>query len=181
MHPAKNTRIENGVSVRMDIFEYLFVHAQRLPDKDFLRPINKHKYSSRSRHATGENNKQKQTKELSADSPNCGDPRRQRKLFQRGLGLFNKLVVSDDEVTCSCENFRRFGKCEDSELLGFICLGEKGYPSSAMVDFNDWKEGYPVVSSRLRKKVLNLMDAKGMIVHVAAPSQDPSKLLQDPK
>ena len=81
-------------------------------------------------------------------------------------------------VTCTCENFRRFAKCEDSELLGFICLGELGRPTAkSVVDFNDCNEGFDTVSKRLRKKVLNLVDAGA--VHVAAPSQDPFKVLQD--
>ena len=82
-------------------------------------------------------------------------------------------------VTCTCENFRRFGRCKDSELMAFICLGKDGVPSdSNAVDFNACKEGYDVVSGRLREKVLNLVDPGR--VCVKAPQQDPSKVLQEP-
>ena len=169
----------------MDIFEYLFIHSQRLPDRDLLRkPINKKKYTSRSKHATIETVRDNHTNDLTAEEDEDGDPRRDRKLYQRELGLFHKLVVRAAEgdkstVTCTCENFRRYGKCEDSELMGFICLeGKSGQPTDDnAVDFNDCKEGYDVVSKRLRAKVLSLVDAK--CVCIQAPPKDPSEVLQD--
>ena len=88
IHPSKTTRIRDGVTEQMDIFEYLFVHAQRLPDKRLLRPINKHKYTSRSRHDTVENTKQSRMDELKEEEGIEENVRQgKRKLFQRGLGL----------------------------------------------------------------------------------------------
>ena len=125
--------------------------------------------------------KHKRTKELRDENEGSGNPRWQRRLFQRGLGLFNTLVVGNDKVTCTCENFRRFGNCEESELFGLICLGEKGYPPP-IVDFVQWADGYAKMSDRLRTKVLNLVDAAvGINVIITAPSEDPSKVLQEPK
>ena len=177
MHPNKITRKENGVPVRLDVFEYLFRHAQRLPDKQFLRPINKHKYSSRSRHGVGETQNEKEINQMTLLDDADSDLH-QQKLYQRALGLFNKIVVQDDEVTCSCENFCRFEKCEDSELFAFICLGESGYPKQHhAINFHACKDGYPQISSRLREKVLDLVGAGE--ADVDAPPQDPAKSLQE--
>ena len=148
-------------------------------DKDLVRPINTHKYSTNTKNDRGERIKQKRTKELRDENEGSDNPRRH--LFQRGLGLFNTLKVGNDEVICSCENFHRFGKCEESELFGFICLGKKGYPPH-IGDFITYADGYVKMADRLRKKVLNLVDADaGNNVIITAPSKNPSKVLQEPK
>lgn len=181
MHPSVITRTKNGVQVQMDISEYLFVHAQRLENTEMLRPVNQLKYKRKSRSGVGETNKLSRMKQLrEKDGCDEDDALGRRKLYQRGLGLFNKLVVNEHGVTCSCENFRRFGMCEDSELLGFVCLGERGQPTQeTAIDFNRCKEGFPTLSSRLQKKLLDLVDAGN--VSVQAPPQDPSKVRQDPQ
>jgi len=182
MHPDITTRKdENGNEIRLDVFEYLFRHAQRLSQKTLLRPINTHRYCTRTRHAVGENSKEKNAKELADNERTAeNDLQRERKLFQRDLGLFNKLVVGDKGVVCTCENFRRFGMCEDSELVGFICLGEAGYPTQKhAVDFNSSKDGYPNISSKLREKVLNLVHTESTGDIHAPPPKDPSTFLQD--
>ena len=167
----------NGQHVPLDICEYLFVHAQRLDDKSMLRPINKLRYASKSRSDVGENKKSKGVEELEESESDENDVRRKRKLFQRGLGLFHRLVVDENSVTCTCENFRRFGKCEDSELLGFVFLGEKGHPTqNDAVDFNACKDGYGELSSRLRNKVLNLVDVGNLAIN--PPQQDPTRVQQ---
>ena len=180
MHPSKITRTENGAKVMMDVTEYLFVHSQRLPEKEMLRPINTHKYSSKTRDDVGEKSKKKETENHRSDEcDNDADPRAERKLYQRALGLFNKLVVNGKTVTCTCENFRRFGKCEDSELIAFVALGEKGFPTQKdVIDFNACKDGYSEISLRITNKLLDLVDAG--TVCIPAPPQDPAVALQDP-
>ena len=60
--------------------------------------------------------------------------------------------------------------CEDSELVGFISLGEAGYPTQKdVVDFNSRKDGYADISSKLREKVLNLVHMTGNASDVHAP------------
>ena len=182
IHPQKVTRKVNNTEVPLDIFEYLFVHAQRLPEKNMLRPINKHRYSTKSRNDRGETIRERRTSELEGEEENnrMNDDRHKRKLYQRALGLFNRVEVTQEQVTCTCENFHRFGRCEDSELIGFICLGELGYPSTEeVVDFNEVKEGYSVVSDRLRNKVMNLVDVDK--ISVSPPPKDPSRILQQPE
>ena len=182
LHPSNITRTRNGKRVELDVCEYLFIHAQRLPCKSMLRPINKLKYASKSRDHGTEKTSAKLTKELTDEVAEDQGAHDNRNLYQRGLGLFNKVVVKDDNVTCTCENYRRFGKCEHSELMGLVCLGEKGYPTDKhAIDFNACKEGFGVLSSRLRDKILNLVGTRSDVqVKVHPPAQDPSSsIIQD--
>ena len=125
----------------------------------------------------GANDLNDEEEENSADNDRC-----KRKLYQCALGLFHTIIVTENAVTCTCENFRRFGRYEDSKLMIFICLGELGQPTehdNHAVDFSDIKEGYPVISKRLREKVLKLVEHGKTTVD--APAQDPSSFLQDPE
>ena len=70
-----------------------------------LRPINKLKYASKSRDDGAENSKTNQIPELKNNMAEEDKIANKRKIYQRGLGLFNKLVVGEAEVTCTCENF----------------------------------------------------------------------------
>jgi len=179
MHPSIITRIdEEGEKVAMDVCEYLFVHGQRMQNKTMLRPINKLKYGSNSRDDRAEGDTSKKRKDHSKHAEDEEDERRKRKLFQRGLGLFNKLVVAETGVTCTCENYGRFGNCLDSELFGFMCLEDKGYPTQLhAVHFNAPKEGYPTLSKKLARKVLDLVDTGE--VSINPPPQDPYEVLHE--
>lgn len=177
MHPFQTMRIdEKGNMIQMDVFEYLFKHAQRLPEKKLLSPINSFRYV-----ATVEMGKNNHINELMEEE---NGEKENRKLFQRGLGLFNTLVVrgggtTNPTVTCTCENFSRFGTCQDSDLIGFICLGREGEPAvDKAVDFIDCQDGYDVASERLRQKVLDLVDSGS--VTVQAPPKDPYQVMQNP-
>ena len=87
--------------------------------------------------------------------------------------------TTNTKVTCTCENFRRFGNCQDKELFGFICLGKEGEPAvDDAVDFIDCQDGYDVAAKRLRQKVLDLVDSGS--VRVQAPPKDPCKVMQNP-
>lgn len=177
IHPSRTTRADGkGGRVQMNVFEYLFIHGQRLANKDMLRPINKQRYS-KSRQDVIEESKRKKIDEMNANALDNVVANR-RKLHQRGLGLFHKLVVEERRVTCNCENFRRYGKCEDSELLGFICLEEIGYPKqNHAIDFNACKEGYSKLSPKILEKVLDLVGSENVCIH--PPQQDPSSVAQD--
>ena len=178
MHPLKTTRIhQSGEQTQIDIREYLFVHAQRLENKTQLRPINTMRYPSRSRKGTGETQKAQQIKELRESEIGDNDDQAWKNLYQRGLGLFNKLVVYKNKVTCTCENFHRFGKCEDSELMHLVCFGE-GPMENTAIDFDGCKEGFSKISKRLGEKLLDLVDTGN--VRVNPPPQDPTETSQDP-
>ncbi len=177
IHPDKVTRVEeNGNVIQMSIFEYLFIHGQRFQDRKVLRPINTHRYSR--------SKQEKEEKDQASDRENLrlkdiGEKNKKMKLYQRALGTFNRIVVKNGTVTCNCENFRRFGKCEDSELVGFIALGKGGYPKSTDVDFNDCKLGFEHLSKELRKKVCALVgNTKDVAVRIPAPVKDPFYSLQ---
>ena len=170
LHPSKITRIENGAQVQMNVCEYLYIHAQTLTWKGFLRPINKLKYGTKSRDDRGESDRANQIEDLKQVVSNTQN---QRNLYQRGLGLFNTLTVNEERVRCTCENYRKFGKCEESELFAFIFLGKKGYPTQDhAVNFNSSAEGYPKLSAQLKQKIMNLVEVSDDL-SIGAPSQDP--------
>ena len=66
IHPNQIWRKRGSEKLQMDVFGYLFIHAQRLTDKSLLRPINTHKYSTKTRHNTNETAKQNITDKLKA-------------------------------------------------------------------------------------------------------------------
>ena len=137
------------------------------------------KYSSHSRASTAESNKAKHIQEL-RDEMEGDDAQAKKKLYQRGLGLFHKLVVGETKVLCTCENYCRFGKCQDSKLLSFICNSEKGHlDQKHAINCIESREGFCVLAQRLLTKVLNLVETG--TVDIEAPPQDPSKVVQDAK
>ena len=77
----------------MFIFEYIFVHAQRLKDKKLVRKINTHHWA-KSKISTNNKTQKEQTDDLRAASIE-GELKKSMKLYQKGLGIFNKLVVRD--------------------------------------------------------------------------------------
>ena len=77
----------------MLIFEYLFVHAQRLTDKKLVRKINTHHWS-KSKISTNDKTQKEQTDDLREASIE-DELNKSMKLYQKGLGIFNKLVVRD--------------------------------------------------------------------------------------
>ena len=181
-HPHRITRLDDtGSRVAMSIFEYLFVHAQRMSDKKDLRKINTNKWA-KSKGEINETRKKEQTDELKKSAMK-EESNSSMKLYQRGLGLFNKLVVTNGQVSCNCQNFRRFGRCEDSELIGFICLGKDGYPSDAsVVDCIGCRTGYGAITKMLHEKMFTLVerqkDADDRMV-LSAPRRDPTRFLQE--
>ena len=77
----------------MLIFEYLFVHAQRLTDKKLVRKINTHHWA-KSKISTNDKTQKEQTDDLREASIE-DELNKSMKLYQKGLGIFNKLVVRD--------------------------------------------------------------------------------------
>ena len=77
----------------MLIFEYLFVHAQRLTDKKLVRKINTHHWA-KSKISTDIKTQKAHVDDFRAASTE-DELNKSMKLYQKGLGIFNKLVVRD--------------------------------------------------------------------------------------
>ena len=159
---------KNGNQRQMSIYEYLFIHAHRLHHKKLLRRINSHRREEKSvikkntnkkksefnmiEKAVTEHKEDEQTYDGSNNKPH---ELPKNKMFQRALGLFTRLEVTDKGVLCNCENFSRFGTCEDSKLIAFICLGKIGWPKDdANVNFSSTKGSYDDAAKKLRMKIL---------------------------
>ena len=80
-------------------------------------------------------------------------------LYQRSLGMFRRIEVLNGKVTCNCENFRRFGICDDSKLMGLICLGSNGYPTDTRgVSFQIKQQGYEKIAKKRRDELLSKLE-----------------------
>ena len=172
------TILRNGQIEAMSLPEYLHIHSQRECSLNHLTKLN----GRPGRYHESLKVEIKQIKEIEHRDSN---KKKKRMLYQRSLGMFRRIEVSNGKVTCNCENFRRFGICDDSKLIGLICLGSNGYPTeTSEVSYQIKQQGYDNIAKKRREELLSKLEeiTDDMIEkEISPPLYDPMEIVCDVK
>ena len=74
-----------------------------------------------------------------------------RTMYQRGLGLFIRIEISKDRISCNDENFMRWGECFFTRFFKFLCFGERGWPENKLeMNFDSTNVGFEAMQTNLK-------------------------------
>ena len=172
------TILRNGNIEAMSLPEYFHIHSQRECSLNHLTKLN----GWPGRYHESLQVEIRQIKEIKHRDSN---KKEKRMLYQRSLGMFRRIEVLNGKVTCNCENFRRFRICDDSKLMGLICLGSNDYPTDIRgVSFQIKQQGYENIAKKRRDELLSKLEdiTDDMIEkEISPPLYDPMEVVCDVK
>lgn len=104
----------------------------------------------------------------------------QRTMYQRGLGLFIRIEISNEGITCNDENFMRWGECFFTRFFKFLCLGEAGWPDNpSEMNYVKANVGFEELQINLKKAMATFVSDRPTLDKkwCCPPAQDPMMVI----